>query len=154
MDTENKVFYKILEISIPFPGLTQDAIEFLKEAGEWLKLIDVRNYNYKGDLGLLFISNDESSVDNFNLVGILVEDKVLPTLVYDTIELSDGNLLPLFKYKLIDGSYVYEVQDKLQSTIYNDIKTLALRSEDIILFEWTQEEIEVAELLLEHDLGY
>lgn len=156
--------YNIVETNGIFIGLNNRAINFMLENGSWYKLTDAEAYGYTGETGMLFINYSESESDQAQLAGSLYKDFIIPTIVYDwhpSVKESDPddiNLIPLYKYKvredLLNTSWLYEKIDNKMSDTYPNIKLMCLVDEEgNQLFEWTDEELELSELMFEYIMG-
>ena len=163
MEHEDMV-YSIIETNGIFIGLNNRAINFILENGSWYKLIDAAEYGYTGETGMLFISDSESEKEYAQLAGTLYKDFVIPTMIYNWYPFvkesdpEDIDLIPLYKYKMADNltdtSWLYEkIDDKISDT-YPSIRLMSLLDDEgNSMFEWTDEELELSELMFEHIMG-
>lgn len=142
-----KLYYKIKPTKNIFFNLNNRAIEHLTLFGNWINLID-RNIDEECECGNLYIG---SSADSLALSGVIWENRVLPALIYGIIK--DNVLL---KYRILnfeneDPVWIYEVEDTNIKSSYSNIDLKCL-SDDMInrMYEWTQEEIELAEVIMEY----
>jgi hypothetical protein len=157
--------YSVVNTQGIFIGLNSRAVDLLMENGDWLKLTDAADYGYTNEFGMLFISNDSKANNFCNLIGSLYKDNVIPTFVHDWFPYKDSNssddevkFMPLYRYKMdtnkIKNEWLYETIDDKKSQIYDHIKLLCLKdSEGNRMYEWTENELEIAELMMEYQLG-
>ena len=156
--------YSVVNTNGIFIGLNQRAINFLIENGDWLRTQDAEDYGYKGDFGMLFVSSDSKQNNFCNLIGCLYGDNIIPTFVHDWYpyvkeeELENVKFMPLYRYKMdrqkVSDTWLYEVVDHKKSDLYKDIRLMCLvDSDNNRLFEWSDDELEIAELMMEYHLG-
>lgn len=166
MDLEGRQC-KIIETDSIFMGLNNRAVNFLLQHGDWYKLTDLEQYGYTGDFGMLFISEGESEDDPelAELAGCLYKDFVIPTIVYSwypyTTDDDPNNVktLPIYKYRVRsdedESIWLYEKVEDKSSDLYKHIKLICLTDEEgNSMFEWTDEELELSELMLEYTMGW
>lgn len=165
MDLENKQC-KIIETESIFMGLNNRAVNFLLQHGDWYKLTDLDKYGYTGEFGMLFITEagSDSDPDLAELTGCLYKDFVIPTLVYSWYpyvtedDPEHPKTLPLYKYRIRSENepyWLYEKVENKSSDLYKHIKLICLTDEEgNHMFEWTDEELELSELILEYSMGW
>ena len=131
-----------------FPGLNAEAIDFLLQNGKW--------FPYEGGdspAGLIIDEERYDPNDKYRAVtGLYVNDKALVTRTYEVVTIGPEKVtMALYKYKLKDDSWVWEVIDQIVADIkpilclVDEYKTKA--------FTWSEEEIEEAILfMIENDL--
>jgi len=131
-----------------FPGLNAKAIDFLLQYGRWF------HYDKgEGTAGLIIDQDRYDPDDKYRSVtGIYIEDRAIVTRTYDVVKIGpDETEMALYKYKLDDGSWVWEVIDQIVA----DIKPILCLMDEYKskAFKWSEEEIEEAILfMIENDL--
>jgi len=156
--------YNVVNTKGVFIGLNNRAVSFMIENGDWMKIEDPYDYGYEGDYGLLFVSNDSEKYNFCNLIGSLYREYIIPTFVHDWFPYNKSDnpdevkFMPLYRYKMnnnkVSDIWLYEAVDNQKSELYKDIKVMCLVDKDgNRLFEWTSDELEIAELMVEYHLG-
>ena len=145
------LYYKIDHTVGVFFSLNNRAIEHLQLFGNWIDLQD-RGIMEQCNYGVLYVGPSESELVS---IGVIIDNKVLPAIPY-----VKHNNKPLYKYKMVNydlenSEWVYEVIDKKRSKspLYSsiDLKCLSYDKETR-MYEWTTEEIELAEVILEYNI--
>jgi hypothetical protein len=131
-----------------FPGLNGDAVDFLLHRGKWFPYEDG-----EGAAGLIIDSERYDPNDKYRSVtGLYTYNKAIVARTYEVIVLGqDEEEMALYKYKLEDDSWVWEVIDRVVA----DIKPVLCLVDEYKqkAFKWSDEEIEEAILfMIENDL--
>lgn len=156
--------YHVVNTTSLFIGLNPRAVSFLIEHGDWSRVLDAENHGYRGEFGMMFVTNDSLKHNLCDLIGCLYGDFIIPTFVHDWYPYSKKDstenvkFMPLYRYKMdktkVSDEWLYESLDTKRSSLYKDVRFLCLTDNTgTPLFEWTDDELEIAELMMEYQAG-